>query len=88
MPQTTPHLKNSCLPPAQRPAADYFLTYLRLFNVCHKILEMFYSSVVASTVFSSVVCWRHTPTPQSHDFKLLISAVNFVNFLFFNHFYR
>lgn len=30
---------------------------LRSFNVCSKMLHMFYQSVVASAVFYAVVCW-------------------------------
>uniref|UniRef100_A0A3Q3FR50 Centrosomal protein 78 n=1 Tax=Labrus bergylta TaxID=56723 RepID=A0A3Q3FR50_9LABR len=35
----------------------YFLRKLRSFNVCSKMLEIFYQSVVASALFSAVVCW-------------------------------
>ena len=35
----------------------YFLRRLRSFNVCSKLLEMFYQSVVASVLFYAVVCW-------------------------------
>ena len=35
----------------------YFLRKLRSFNVCSKMLEMFYQSVVASVLFLAVVCW-------------------------------
>ncbi|KAM7380045.1 hypothetical protein PAMP_003369 [Pampus punctatissimus] len=34
----------------------YFLRKLRSFNVCSKMLEIFYQSVVASTIFAAV-CW-------------------------------
>ena len=35
----------------------YFLRRLRSFNVCKKLLRMFYQSVVASVLFYAVVCW-------------------------------
>ena len=35
----------------------YFLRKLRSFNVCSKMLEIFYQSVVASALFFAVVCW-------------------------------
>ena len=35
----------------------YFLRRLRSFNVCNKLLRMFYQSVVASILFYAVVCW-------------------------------
>ena len=35
----------------------YFLRRLRSFNVCNRMLQMFYESVVASTVFFAVVSW-------------------------------
>ena len=35
----------------------YFLRKLRSFNVCSKMLEIFYQSVVASVLFFAVVCW-------------------------------
>nr|XP_049609558.1 uncharacterized protein LOC125988413 [Syngnathus scovelli] len=35
----------------------YFLRRLRSFNICNKLLEMFYQSVVASVLFYTVVCW-------------------------------
>ena len=35
----------------------YFLRRLRSFNVCSKLLGMFYQSVVASVLFYAVVCW-------------------------------
>ncbi|KAK3514726.1 hypothetical protein QTP70_029193, partial [Hemibagrus guttatus] len=35
----------------------YFLRKLRSFNVCNKMLEIFYQSVVASGIYSVVVCW-------------------------------
>ena len=34
----------------------YFLRRLRSFNICRKLLRMFYQSVVASVLFYSVVC--------------------------------
>ena len=35
----------------------YFLRRLRSFNICSKLLGMFYQSVVASVLFYAVVCW-------------------------------
>ncbi|XP_068566954.1 uncharacterized protein [Cebidichthys violaceus] len=35
----------------------FFLRKLRSFNVCSKMLEMFYQSVVASALYFAVVCW-------------------------------
>ena len=35
----------------------YFLYRLRSFNICRKLLWMFYQSVVASILFYHVVCW-------------------------------
>ncbi|KAG5274935.1 hypothetical protein AALO_G00141800 [Alosa alosa] len=35
----------------------YFLRRLWSFNVCSKLLKMFYQSVVASVLFYAVVCW-------------------------------
>ena len=35
----------------------YFLRRLRSYNVCNRMLQMFYESVVASTVFFAVVSW-------------------------------
>ena len=35
----------------------YFLRRLRSFNICRKLLWMFYQSVVASALFYAVVCW-------------------------------
>ena len=35
----------------------YFLRKLRSFNMCSKMLEIFYQSVVASALFFAVVCW-------------------------------
>lgn len=35
----------------------YFLRRLRSFNVCKKMLTMFYQSVVASSLFYAVLCW-------------------------------
>ena len=35
----------------------YFLRRLRSFNICSKLLSMFYQSVVASVLFYTVVCW-------------------------------
>ncbi|XP_078802203.1 uncharacterized protein LOC144991899 [Oryzias latipes] len=35
----------------------YFLRRLRSFNVCSRMLYMFYQSVMASTIFFAAVCW-------------------------------
>ncbi|KAL3050872.1 hypothetical protein OYC64_001194 [Pagothenia borchgrevinki] len=35
----------------------YFLRKLRSFNVCSKMLEIFYQSVVARALFFAAVCW-------------------------------
>ncbi|KAK0137273.1 RNA-directed DNA polymerase from mobile element jockey [Merluccius polli] len=35
----------------------YFLRRLGSFNICKKLLQMFYQSVVASVLFHAVVCW-------------------------------
>ncbi|XP_062865661.1 B-cell receptor CD22-like [Trichomycterus rosablanca] len=35
----------------------YFLRRLRSFNICRKLLHMFYQSVVASVLFYAVLCW-------------------------------
>ena len=35
----------------------YFLRRLRSFNICSKLLWMFYQSVVTSVLFYTVVCW-------------------------------
>ncbi|XDV41797.1 hypothetical protein PO909_010597 [Leuciscus waleckii] len=35
----------------------YFLRRLRSFNICNKLLRMFYQSVIASVLFYAVVCW-------------------------------
>ncbi|XP_051254013.1 uncharacterized protein LOC127362380 [Dicentrarchus labrax] len=35
----------------------YFLKRLGSFNICKKLLQMFYQSVVASVLFYAVVCW-------------------------------
>ncbi|AWP16803.1 Hypothetical protein SMAX5B_003407, partial [Scophthalmus maximus] len=41
----------------------YFLRKLRSFNVCSRMLEMFYQSVVASVLFFTVVCWGAASEP-------------------------
>ena len=35
----------------------YFLRKLRSFNVCSKMLHIFYQSVVASAIFFAAICW-------------------------------
>nr|XP_049573440.1 uncharacterized protein LOC125966903 [Syngnathus scovelli]XP_049573441.1 uncharacterized protein LOC125966903 [Syngnathus scovelli] len=36
---------------------EEYIKRLRSFNICNKLLEMFYQSVVASVLFYTVVCW-------------------------------
>ena len=36
----------------------FFLRRLRSFNVCTRLLRLFYQSVVASVIFSATVCWE------------------------------
>ncbi|TWW77662.1 hypothetical protein D4764_12G0010520 [Takifugu flavidus] len=44
--------------PVQKPMSRlYFLRRLRSFSVCSRMLNMFYQSVMASTIFFAVVCW-------------------------------
>ena len=43
----------------------FFLRKLRAFDVCPKMLQMFYHSVVASVMFFAVVCWGGSVT--RHD---------------------
>uniref|UniRef100_A0A3B3C2V1 Reverse transcriptase domain-containing protein n=1 Tax=Oryzias melastigma TaxID=30732 RepID=A0A3B3C2V1_ORYME len=38
----------------------YFLRRLRSFNICTKLLQMFYQSVVASALLYAAVCWCST----------------------------
>ncbi|TWW54883.1 hypothetical protein D4764_0125760 [Takifugu flavidus] len=40
----------------------YFLRRLRSFNICRKLLWMFYQSVVASVLSYAVVCWGGSAT--------------------------
>ncbi len=47
----------------------YFLRRLRSFNICRKLLWMFYQSVVASILFYTVVCWRGS-TSKRDSFRL------------------
>ncbi|TWW65156.1 hypothetical protein D4764_21G0000560 [Takifugu flavidus] len=35
----------------------YFLRRLKSFSVCSRMLQMFYQSVMASTIFFAAVCW-------------------------------
>ena len=42
----------------------YFLRKLRSFNVCSKMLEIFYQSVVASALFFAAVCWGGSITSR------------------------
>ncbi|KAK3537287.1 hypothetical protein QTP70_006980 [Hemibagrus guttatus] len=35
----------------------YFLRRLASFNICKKMLQMFYQTVVASALFYAAVCW-------------------------------
>ena len=41
-----------------------FLRRLRSFDVCSRLLRMFYQSVVASALFSAVVCWGSGTVPR------------------------
>ena len=43
----------------------YFLRKMRSFNVCSRMLEMFYQSVVASALFSSAICWAAASEPAT-----------------------
>lgn len=48
----------------------YFLRKLRYFNVCSKMLEMFYQSVVASTLYLAVVrCGSSMEQATTTDLK-------------------
>ena len=42
----------------------YFLRRLRSFNICSKLLSMFYQPVVASILFYAVVCWGGSTTKR------------------------
>ncbi|KAI3355656.1 hypothetical protein L3Q82_004249 [Scortum barcoo] len=44
----------------------YFLRRLRSFNICSKLLQMFYQSVVASVLFYTVVCWGGSISKKGH----------------------
>lgn len=35
----------------------YFLRRLRSFNICQKLMQMFYQTVIASALFYAVACW-------------------------------
>ena len=47
----------------------YFLRRLRSFNICRKLLRMFYQSVVASVLSYAVVCWGGS-TSKSDLYRL------------------
>ncbi len=42
----------------------YILRRLRSFSVCNKMLQVFYQSVVANTIFIAVVCWGAGKGPR------------------------
>lgn len=50
----TPHMD---IPRRKRQSRLYFLRRLGSFNICKKLLLMFYQTVVASVIFYAVVCW-------------------------------
>uniref|UniRef100_A0A665T724 Reverse transcriptase domain-containing protein n=1 Tax=Echeneis naucrates TaxID=173247 RepID=A0A665T724_ECHNA len=57
----------------------YFLRRLRSFNICRKLLQMFYQSVVASALFYAVVCWGgSTSTKHSNRLDKLIRRASSV----------
>ena len=37
----------------------YFLMRLKSFNICQKLMLMFYQTVIASALFYAVACWGH-----------------------------
>ncbi len=45
----------------------YFLRRLRSFNVCRKLLWMFYQTVVASVLFYAVVCWGGSTSKRNSN---------------------
>uniref|UniRef100_A0A8C4SNG4 Reverse transcriptase domain-containing protein n=1 Tax=Erpetoichthys calabaricus TaxID=27687 RepID=A0A8C4SNG4_ERPCA len=51
----------------------YFLRRLASFNICNKMLQMFYQTVVASALFYAVVCWGGSITKK--DASLLDKLV-------------
>ena len=60
----------------------YFLRRLRSFNICSKLLSMFYQSVVASILFYAVVCWGGSTTKRDRSRldKLIRRAGSVVGF--------
>ena len=44
----------------------HFLRRLGSFNICKKLLQMFYQSVVASVLFYAVVCWGGSKARQGN----------------------
>uniref|UniRef100_A0A8C6LZA4 Reverse transcriptase domain-containing protein n=2 Tax=Nothobranchius furzeri TaxID=105023 RepID=A0A8C6LZA4_NOTFU len=51
----------------------HFLRTLRSFNVCSKMLQIFYKSVVESVISSAIVCWGSSI--RSRDLKRLNSLI-------------
>nr|XP_054588772.1 sorting nexin-22 isoform X1 [Nothobranchius furzeri] len=51
----------------------HFLRTLRFFNVCCKMLQIFYKSVVESVISSAIVCWGSSI--RSRDLKRLNSLI-------------
>ena len=45
----------------------FFLRRLRSFNMCRRLLQMFYQSVVASVLFFAVVCWGGDTNTRGTD---------------------
>lgn len=45
----------------------FFLRRLRSFNVCTRLLQTFYQSVVASVLFFAVVCWGGNTNKRDAD---------------------
>ena len=54
----------------------YFLTKLRSFNVCRKMLEIFYESVVASALYFAVVCWGSSIGASNNRLNKLIKMAS------------
>lgn len=44
-------------PPNSRTVYKVGLSWLRSFNICNRMLQLFYQYVVASTVIFAVMCW-------------------------------
>ncbi|KAI3356587.1 hypothetical protein L3Q82_017787, partial [Scortum barcoo] len=45
----------------------YFLRRLASFNICKKLLQIFYQSVVASALLYAVVCWGGSLKKKEHS---------------------